>query len=240
MSNNAVVLESFTKKYNSKTACSGINLTARENSITGLLGPNGAGKSTILKVISGVLYPTGGTVTVAGEESPDAIRKIVGYVPEQPELDGSLTVLETIILEAKLYCDSTVASENAEYAIKICDLDGVRASKVRSLSKGYRQRVSLAKAICIKPKILILDEFSGGLDPQQIVQLRKRIKKLSSETTVIFSTHHIDEAASMCDYIYIIKDGKVASDGTIAEITSKWNSKDLEEAYIKVMEGGDN
>ena len=181
MSNNTVELLSFTKKYASKFVFKEVDFVAKSNSITGLLGPNGAGKSTILKTISGVIYPTDGTVKVCGFDDPAEIRKITGYVPEHPELEGNLTVKETLLLESGLYCSGSDIESNVGFAVDFTGLNEVLNVKVKTLSKGFAQRLSLAKALCIDPKILILDEFSAGLDPKQIVELRNKIKKLSKK-----------------------------------------------------------
>lgn len=237
MSNNTVELLSFTKKYASKFVFKEVDFFAKSNSITGLLGPNGAGKSTILKTISGVIYPTDGTVKVCGFDDPAEIRKITGYVPEHPELEGNLTVKETLLLESGLYCSGSDIESNVGFAVDFTGLNEVLNVKVKTLSKGFAQRLSLAKALCIDPKILILDEFSAGLDPKQIVELRNKIKKLSKKITVIFSTHHIEEASSLCDEIYIIDKGIVKSHGTVDEIIKVSGAKNLEDAYLKFIEG---
>lgn len=237
MSNNSVEIISFTKKYASKTACDEIDFIAKENSITGLLGPNGAGKSTLLKTICGEIYPTSGSVSVCGLELPQDIKKIIGFVPETPELESNLTVKETLLLEADLFSVKDAVS-SIEKAVKLCDLEDVLSCKIRTLSKGYRQRVNLAKAICIEPKVLVLDEFSAGLDPKQTVHLRKGIKELSKSTTVIFSTHHIEEAISLCDVIYIMNHGKIVAEGTAESISTKQGCRNLEDAYLRLIEGG--
>ncbi len=236
MSNNAVELLSFSKKYDSKYVFKDIDFIAKSNSITGLLGPNGAGKSTILKTISGVICPTDGTVNVSGFSDPAEIRKVTGYVPEHPELEGNLTVKETLLLESGLYCDVNDVESNVGFAVEFAGLNEVLHAKVKTLSKGFAQRVSLAKALCIGPRILILDEFSAGLDPKQIVELRNKIKKLSKKIPVVFSTHHIEEASSLCDEIYIIDRGIVKSHGTVDEIIKSSGTKNLEEAYLKFIE----
>ena len=237
MSNNAVKLESFTKKYSKKIACNEIDFTAEECSVTGLLGPNGAGKSTILKAIWGEIYPTTGFVSVCGFSRLEDIKKIIGYVPEIPELEENLTVKETLVLEAGLYSVKN-AVDRIKEALSICQLTDVVSCKVKNLSKGYRQRVSLAKALCSDPKVLVLDEFSAGLDPVQTVQLRNNIKKLSEKITVIFSTHHIEEAVSLCKDIYILKRGVIAAHGTAESIAKDNGCHNLEEAFLKVTGEG--
>lgn len=239
MSNNSVRLESFTKKYGSKVACNKIDFQAGSNAITGLLGPNGAGKSTLLKTLCGELYPTSGLVCVYGNDRPEDIRRVTGYVPENPDLEKNLSVKELLILEAKLYGISNM-EETVMNAVEFCNLEDVLFSKIGNLSKGYKQRVSLAKALCIKPKLLVLDEFSAGLDPYQLSQLRKRLKKLSKTTAIVFSTHHIEEASSLCDYIYIMNRGCVVKHGNEESLTKDSGCKNLEDAYLKLIEGSTN
>lgn len=222
---------------NSRTGCSCIDFTAKAGQVVGLLGPNGAGKSSLLKALSGFHYPTEGTVSVCGTEDFNEIRQITGYVPEFPELDKKLTVLETLYLEARLRgLDDKRIAENVAYALKAADLQEVASQKVGTLSKGYTQRTSFAKAICFNPKVLVLDEFSGGLDPAQTAKMRKTVKKLSEKRIVIHSTHRIEEALLMCDFIYIMNRGKIAASGTIEQIIAASGKKNLEEAFISLTD----
>ena len=234
---NEVELISFCKDYGKFSACKNINFYAGKNYITGILGPNGAGKTSVLKAICGLHYQTSGTVKICGTEEIDEFKKLTAFVPEVPELDSSLTVKENLFFEAEI---SGQKKTEAELTIKnvaeICGLEEVLSIKISNLSKGFKQRTSLAKAICKLPKILVLDEFSAGLDPAQIASFRKKLKELSSSMTIIFSTHHIEEAVSLCNRIYIIANGEVAACGTEKEITKKFNCKNLEEAFICATE----
>lgn len=235
MLNNSIIVESFTKKYSNKIACNKINFTAKQNSIVGLLGPNGAGKTTLLKTISGIIYPTIGYISVYNFTSIEQIRKITGYVPETPELENNLTVKETLCLQSSLY-SKTNKNEIINNAIKLCGLQEVLSSYIKNLSKGYKQRVSLAKALCINPKVLILDEFFSGLDPSQIVELKNKIKQLSKNTTIIFSTHNLQEAISLCNDFYILDKGNIATHGTKESIIANTDSKSFEEAFFKIID----
>ena len=234
---NEVELISFCKDYGKFSACKNINFYAGKNSITGILGPNGAGKTSVLKAICGLHYQTSGTIKICGTEETDEFKKLTAFVPEVPELDSSLTVKENLFFEAEI---SGQKKTEAELTIKnvaeICGLEEVFSKKISNLSKGFKQRTSLAKAICKLPKILVLDEFSAGLDPAQIASFRKKLKELSSSMTIIFSTHHIEEAVSLCNRIYIIANGEVAACGTEKEITKKFNCKNLEKAFICATE----
>ena len=234
---NEVELISFCKNYGKVSACKNIYFHAEKNSITGILGPNGAGKTSVLKAICGLHYKTIGTVKICGTEEADEFKKLTSFVPEVPELDLNLTVKETLFFEAEI---SGQKKNEAELTVKkaaaIFGLEEVFSKKNSELSKGFKQRTSLAKAICKLPKILVLDEFSAGLDPAQIVSFRKKIKDLSSSMTIIFSTHHIEEAVSLCNRIYIIANGEVAACGTEKEIVKEFNCNNLEEAFICATE----
>ncbi|MGN0728262.1 ABC transporter ATP-binding protein [Treponema sp.] len=236
MSNN-VELISFCKSYGSTEACMNIDFFAEENSITGILGPNGAGKTSILKAICGLHYPTSGAVKVCGAEDSAMLRKFTAFVPEFPELDSRLTVRETLWLEAELSGQKKESAfQSVEKAVSICGLEDFEKSKVHALSKGYRQRTSLAKAICRNPKVLVLDEFSAGLDPAQTASFREKLTELSRSMTIILSTHRIDEASLLCSKLYIISRGEVAASGNRDSVIKKFGCRNLEEAFICATE----
>lgn len=235
----SVKIEAFTKIYgkkgNERKACDNVDFEAVSGSITGILGPNGAGKSTLLKAAGGIVYPTSGTVTVAGFTDLKDIRSVTGNVPEFPRLDGKLTVKEALTQNIFLHgYDKKDLDRLLHAAIKAADLDDVLYQKISSLSKGYTQRVSFALAVSFDPKVLILDEFSGGLDPAQIVKIRRSIKKLAEKKIVILSTHLIQEAESLCDYIYVMNEGHVVARGTKEEIIRNSNCSSLEKAFLKL------
>ena len=218
---------------NALIACEKVNIELQAGHIIGLLGPNGAGKSTVLNILCGKLLPSSGTVTVCGSTDPCDIRSKTGFVSETPTLDPNLTVKETLFFECKLYgLSQEKAKEQIVQVVKDLELESVLEKKVSVLSKGFAQRTSLARALCIDPQVLVLDEFSGGLDPAQIVSIRSVIKKLSQTKAVVFSTHHIDEALSLCDYIYIMNKGSIVSSGSAKEIVSKTNTQNLEQAFL--------
>ncbi|MBO4320769.1 MAG: ABC transporter ATP-binding protein [Treponema sp.] len=240
----SVVIKSFTKIYGKKgaerKACDNVDFEAVSGSVTGILGPNGAGKSTLLKAAGGIVYPTEGTVTVAGFTDLKDIRAVTGNVPEFPHLDGKLTVKEALTQNIYLHGYKQKDLDRLlSAAIKASDLDDVLYQKISSLSKGYTQRVSFALAVSFDPKVLILDEFSGGLDPAQIVKIRRSIKKLAEKKIVILSTHLIQEAESLCDYIYVMNNGHVAARGTKEEIVRETGCQNLEKAFLKLT-GAEN
>ena len=235
MQKPSVSLVNLTKVYgkNAVFACEKVNIEFQAGHIIGLLGPNGAGKSTVLNILCGKLLPSSGTVTVCGSTDPCDIRSKTGFVSETPTLDPNLTVKETLFFECKLYgLSQEKAKEQIVQVVKDLELESVLEKKVSVLSKGFAQRTSLARALCIDPQVLVLDEFSGGLDPAQIVSIRSVIKKLSQTKAVVFSTHHIDEALSLCDYIYIMNKGSIVSSGSAKEIVSKTNTQNLEQAFL--------
>ncbi len=240
---DSISLCGVTKSYGSKNAvlaCSDVSLSASSGQVTGLLGPNGAGKSTLLNIICGILLPTKGSVSVCGMENATQIRKIVGFVPESPLLDPKLTVRETLFAECSLYGKSGSESVRlVESAVRELELEEVLDRKVSVLSKGFAQRTSLARALCADPKVLVLDEFSSGLDPAQIVSIRKLIKKLSSKKVIVVSTHHIEEALALCTRLYIMNHGRLVAGGTPESIISETKSSGLEEAFLKLTGGGE-
>ncbi len=242
--NKGIVIEAFTKIYGKgtvdKAACRDLDFSAKVGQVVGLLGPNGAGKSTLLKALCGFHYPSGGSVSVCGSSDFREIRQITGYVPEFPSLDKRLTVLETLYLEAKIHgVPESGLKKNIEKALHLAELEDVVDKKVGALSKGYAQRTSFAKAVCHDPCVLILDEFSGGLDPAQTAKMRKNIKKLSSDKIIIQSTHRIEEAEQLCDYLYIMDRGSFVARGSSAEIIRASGKRTLEEAFISLTHSGE-
>ncbi len=240
-----ILVRSLCKSYRNGTqpvaACNEIDFTAHAGGITTLLGPNGAGKSSLLKCMAGLLLPSSGTISVCGERDPSRIRSIVGSVGEQPALDGALTVAESLLLEQKLHirqkrpgrqADRTDGQELLRQAVKLTGIEAVLEKKCADLSKGYAQRVSLAMALCFDPEVLILDEFSGGLDPAQIVAIRTALKELAERKLVIVSTHNIGEALELGGSLVIMKGGSIICSGSMTEILEKTGKKTLEEAFL--------
>lgn len=241
----AVTVRSLTKCYRSgkqtTAACRDINFQARAGAITTLLGPNGAGKSSLLKCTAGILQPDSGDICVCGERNPAGIRSLVGYVGEQPALDGALTVAESLLLEQSLHprqqrpgrqADRTDGQTALRQAVKLTGIEAVLGKKCAGLSKGYAQRVSLALALCFDPAVLILDEFSGGLDPAQIVAIRTALTELAAEKPVIVSTHSISDAVALGGSLVIMKGGSIVCSGSMTEILEKTGKKTLEEAFL--------
>ncbi len=213
----SVIVNQLTKVYGTQIAVNHISFTAEPGKIVGFLGPNGAGKSTTMKMITGFIPPSDGTATVCGFDinthSMD-VRKCLGYLPENNPLYLDMYVKEFLAFVAGLQQLNNVESRIKEM-IEQTGLEREQYKKISQLSKGYRQRVGLAQAMLHDPKVLILDEPTTGLDPNQLVEIRKLIKQLGKEKTVILSTHIMQEVEAVCDQVVIINKGLiVANDET--------------------------
>ena len=244
-----IELKSFSKSYSSKSdfAAEDVSLKIADGSITGLLGPNGSGKSTIMKAICGFHFPTSGTITITTpdgsqfttDETPELCMKYIGYVPEIPLLPKDMRVIDFLRYVADTHGIQKDKTEEAcNLVIKECSIEKLLSKKIKTLSKGQHQRVSFAQAIIHNPPNLILDEPVSGLDPAQILQMRDLIKKLSKTKAVLMSTHILQEVRSLCDSLYIMSNGKITASGTEDQITKQAGSKSLEEAFIKLTQGG--
>ncbi len=234
---NCLFLCNAGKSYNSgknrALGITGVDFVAKKGFVTGLLGANGAGLSTLLRLVSGVTEADSGEVSVFGQSDAVFIRHNTGFVPEFPELDPSLSVRETLLEEMDVFSvPSAKRQEYFSYAVEQAQLGEVLDKKIRSLSKGFKQRTSFAKALCHSPSVLVLDEYSGGLDPSSAYIVRKCIKDYAKKAVVVVSTHQIDEALSLCDTLYIMQSGRVAACGTAQEICASCGKPTLEEAYL--------
>ena len=211
---NQILIEArdLSRRYGANVAVSSLNLTLRKGEILGLLGPNGAGKSTTMKMLAGCLAPTSGSVKINGVdlvEDPKAAKASLGYLPEQPPLYPELTVNEYLEFCAGLH--GIAAGERAAAlarARKACGLDDVADKLIGNLSKGYQQRVGLAQAIIHRPPVIILDEPTVGLDPNQIREIRALIKELGRSHSVILSSHILPEIQAVCSRVMIINKGR--------------------------------
>ena len=239
-----IELKNFTKKYNSFLAADNISCSFEKNLITGILGPNGAGKTTILKAVSGRHFPTNGHIFIDSQkygkiescEEPAKVRNITGFVEELPQLPEDYTVKEYLCEVCDLH---SADKKNVLEAEKLFSLEEVFLKKIKELSKGFRERVNFAQAFVYNPEILILDEPASGLDPAQIVNMRKAVKKLAENHTIILSTHLMQEAESLCDKIIILNHGKILITGTIDSITVETKTKNLEEAFFYLVKKSD-
>ena len=229
----------LTKTYGRHLAVDDVSFAVEDGQICGLLGPNGAGKSTIMNILTGYLSATGGLVTVAGHPLPeeaDAAKACVGYLPEQPPLYPEMTVEEYLLFAAELkgvkWADR---KEQVRKAAHRTGLDNVMPRLIRSLSKGYRQRVGIAQALLGSPKLIILDEPTVGLAPAQVVEIRKFIRELGKAHTVILSSHILSEVQAVCQQVLILSKGKLAASGTLEELTA--GDRSLEEVFMELTGG---
>jgi ABC-2 type transport system ATP-binding protein len=211
-------VENLTKEYGSQKAIDTISFGVNAGEILGFLGPNGAGKTTTMKIITCYMAPTDGDVKVSNfsiHDHQDEIKKRIGYLPENNPLYYEMPVLEYLGFAAELQgVAKNKVKERIIEMVHVCGLTAEKHKKIGELSKGYRQRVGLAQAMIHDPEILILDEPTTGLDPNQIIEIRKLIRDLGREKTVILSTHILPEVEATCDRILIINNGKIVADGT--------------------------
>ena len=213
------------KVYDTQKAVNQISFIAPKGKITGFLGPNGAGKSTTLKIATGFIRPTSGDILVndiSVTNDPMKVKRTVGYLAEHNPLYLDMYVKEYLDFIGKTYGIDSQSRQNRIYELlDLCGLTIEKHKKLRMLSKGYRQRVGLAKALMSDPSVLILDEPISGLDPNQIVEIRNVIKKIASEKTVILSTHIMREVEALCDKLVIIQKGKLVADDSLVDLQRK-------------------
>ncbi len=215
-------VKNLTKIYGSVRALDDVTFEVRSGEVLGFLGPNGAGKTTTMKILTCFIAPTTGTASVAGTsivEDSLEIRRNVGYLPESAPLYVDMRVREYLEFVADVRGIPSSGREKAlGRVIETCGLEAVVSQEIRTLSKGYRQRVGLAQAMIHDPKILILDEPTSGLDPNQIVEIRELIKSLGEERTVILSTHNLSEVQATAKRVLIINSGKIVANGSPEEL----------------------
>ena len=216
------------KSYGEVEALKDVTFSVKRGEIVGLLGPNGAGKTTLMKILTGFLHPSGGTAHVNGLDvvaEPRKVQTLLGYLPENAPLYPELTVQSYLKTIADLRGIPVGRhQESLSEAIRAVGLEDRLTQLIGTLSKGYRQRVGLAQAIMHRPKILILDEPTNGLDPTQIVEVRRLIKTLAQQCTVILSTHILSEVEATCDRAVVIMRGKVMADARLSELSASADS----------------
>lgn len=225
----------ISKIYKTQKALNEVSFSADKGQIIGFLGPNGAGKSTMMKILTGFIKPNSGQVFVDEIDvlkNPIEAQKIIGYLPEHNPLYTDMFVREYLQFQASIF---KIDKSQIETCIEKVGLTQEAHKKINQLSKGYQQRVGLAAAILHDPKVLILDEPTTGLDPNQIVEIRELIKELGKEKTVLFSTHIMQEVEAICDRVIIIKKGKILVDKKIAEL-KKTNQQIIEVTFNSKIE----
>ena len=211
-------LHDISKSYNEIKALKGVSFTLRPGEVVGLLGPNGAGKSTLMKILTGYIKNWEGTICYGEQklrEKTKAVQQVTGYLPENNPLYPDLFVLEYLAFVASIY---RIKDAPFNRILENVGLTDVKNRKISSLSKGYQQRVGLAAALLHDPEILILDEPTTGLDPNQLIDIRKLIRQLGEEKIVLLSTHILSEVESVCDRVIIIRKGEVVADETLESL----------------------
>lgn len=231
-----IEVKNITKKYGSFTAVDNISFKIEEGEIIGLLGPNGAGKSTTMNMITGYIEPTKGEIIINGYDisrKPRKAKSQIGYMPEGVPLYSDLTVKEFVTYMAELKkVDRKTRKEKVEKIIEQTGLKDVEKKLTRNLSRGYKQRVSMAGALVGEPKILILDEPTVGLDPKQITEIRSLIKELGKKHTVILSSHILSEVSQICNKVIIINKGKIVAIDTPENLEKKVSTNNA--TYVTV------
>jgi ABC-2 type transport system ATP-binding protein len=230
-------VKNLSKQYGDVNAVSDVSFSVGAQQVLGFLGPNGAGKTTIMKILTGFHYPTSGTALVDGisvMEQPLEVKKSIGYLPENVPLYGDLTVDEYLNFAADVRQIPLKERKSAiNAALEACSITDYRGRRIETLSKGYRQRAGLSQAILHDPPILILDEPTTGLDPNQIIEIRSLIKELGKRKTVILSTHILQEVEAICSQVLIIHNGRIAAQGTTEEIAGSMKGGDTWELILK-------
>ncbi len=234
-----IEVANLSKRYGDLAAVHDVSLTATPGEILGFLGPNGAGKTTTLRVITGFLPATTGTVRVCGfdvfEQSAE-VRRRIGYLPENPPLYSDMTVVPYLRFAAKLHGVARGELAGAvDRVIDACGLAGVTSRLLGHLSKGFRQRVGLAQALIHEPEVLILDEPTNGLDPGQIRDMLAFIRSLGAKRTIMLSTHILSQVLSACHKVVIINEGRVVLEAPLGDLT---RDRSLEDVYTQAISGG--
>ena len=231
-----IELKNVTKKYGKVTAVDNINFSVKEGEIVGLLGPNGAGKSTTMNMMTGFIEQTEGEIMINGfdiNKKPKKAKKCIGYMPEGVPLYTDLTVKEFVTYMAEIkQVNKKERKEKIKQIIEKTGLKDVEKKVIKNLSRGYKQRVSMAGALVGDPKILILDEPTVGLDPKQITEIRNMIKELGKTHTVILSSHILSEVSQICNKVIIINKGKIVAIDTPENLENRVNNKNC--IYVTV------
>jgi ABC-2 type transport system ATP-binding protein len=232
-----IEVANLSKRYGELRAIEGVSFTAGSGQILGFLGPNGAGKTTTMRIITGFMPATSGTVRVEGFDVFDQsneVRRRIGYLPENPPLYNDMAVAPYLRFVARLKgLGRREVGEALERVLATCGLDSVRDRLLGHLSKGYRQRVGLAQALIHDPPVLVLDEPTIGLDPRQIRDIRALIRTLGGQRTVVLSTHILSEVTEVCDKVVIINDGRVALEDALTNLTR--DGRKLEDIFIDTI-----
>ncbi len=232
-----VRIEGVTKRYGQQTAVDHISFEVKTGEIVGFLGPNGAGKTTTMKMITGYLEPDEGDILIGGTSvRTGQTKQYIGYLPEHNPLYHEMPVIDYLAFCAAIQgMDKAVIPNRVREMVQVCGLDEEKHKTIGELSKGYRQRVGLAQALIHDPAILILDEPTTGLDPNQIIEIRSLIRKIGKAKTVILSTHILPEVEATCDRILIINRGKIVADGTAETLRKQAQGQQV--LHVRIEDG---
>jgi ABC-2 type transport system ATP-binding protein len=236
-----IEVQGLVKNFGALRAVDGVSFKVNRGDILGFLGPNGAGKSTTMKVIMGFLRPTAGTALVGGHDvtlEPVAVKRMVGYLPESAPAYPEMTVEEFLgfIAEVRGFRTTDEKRPRVERVVELCHLNQVRRQSIETLSKGFKQRVGFAQALLHDPPVLVLDEPTDGLDPNQKHEMRNLIKQMAAEKAIILSTHILEEVEAICTRIIIITRGKVVVDATPDELHASHAGASLEEIFRELTQ----
>ncbi len=231
-----IEVKGLVKTYGAKRAVDGVSFTVQRGEILGFLGPNGAGKSTTMKMITGFISPDGGTATVDGIDvtrDPVGVKSRVGYLPESSPAYPEMTVEEFLgfIAEVRGFRTRDARRAQVERAITLTHLAPVRKQSIETLSKGFKQRVGFAQALLHDPPVLILDEPTDGLDPNQKIEVRSLIKSMAAAKTIVLSTHILEEVEAICTRVIIISRGQVVADETPEQLRARRPGARLDEIF---------
>ena len=237
----AIEVTTLNKHFGPIHAVRSISFRVNHGEVLGFLGPNGAGKSTTMKMITGFLEPDGGTVSVNGHdviEEPIIVKSNIGYLPEGAPSYGEMTVHNFLhfIAEIRGY-NGAEKQSRIDAAVKEVHLEPVLSQTIETLSKGFKRRVGIAQAILHDPDVLIMDEPTDGLDPNQKHEVRTLIKEMAREKAIIISTHILEEVDAVCDRAIIIADGQILFDGSPAELRAQSDSGDIDDAFRRITTG---
>ena len=229
-------IEKVCKNYGNIEAVKDVDFSAEKGEIIALLGPNGAGKSTLMNMIAGYLSPTSGDIFVCGKDisqSPLWGKENIGFLPEGAPLYADLSVKSFLNYMAEL---RGCGKKRVDEVIEVSKIEQVAKQKVETLSKGYQRRVGFAQSILGNPKVLLLDEPTDGLDPNQKKHIRSLIKKMSKDKCIVISTHLLEEAEDLCNRIVLLNKGKIVADGTLADILKKYKKTSLENVFYALTD----
>lgn len=235
-----IVVQNVTKRYGTQKAVDDVSFTVKAGEVLGFLGPNGAGKTTTMKAITCYFAPDQGDIRVGGysvKDNPEEVKKLIGYLPETNPLYQDMGVIDYLWFVAEIQgLEKTEIPGRIVKMIQVCGLEGEKHKKIGELSKGYKQRVGLAQALIHDPAVLILDEPTTGLDPNQIVEIRELIKRIGKEKTVILSSHILAEVEATCDRILIINKGKIVANGTAQDLRKQAQGHEVLKIVIEGAE----